>query len=420
MLLIAKFGGTSLATNKDLIRAAERIKELQQGGAAVVAVVSAMGDRTDRLLAKAHRAVASASPRELDVIAATGELVSSAMLASVLTDMQIPARSLSGAQAGIRTNSQHQAARIKGISTAKIEALLAANIVPVVAGFQGVNDDGDTATLGRGGSDTTAAALGAALNANKCLIYTDVAGVCTADPRICPEGYPLASICYEEMLELAALGTKVLHPRAVEHAAQHNLILHVLSSFDSSQAGTIIQNRMEASMEQQPITSITYSIDDAKISVIGVPDRPGIAAQVFSAISAQNIDVDVIVQSVSSENHTTDMSFTVNQAELDLAIAACESLAAGIGARGVTHDSAVAKVSMVGAGMRGQPGVAALMFATLAEEKINIKMISTSEIKLSVIIDQDRCADAVRALHSAFELAPKPTDTLAPAAAADK
>lgn len=403
MLLILKFGGTSVANISRLRRAARRVRDALSRGAQVVAVISAMGRQTDTLLEMAHETSSSPPPRELDAIAATGEQVSSAMLATALCAMNIPARSLSGAQAGIQTDSTHGAARITEIDTTQLRNVLDSGIVPVVAGFQGVDKKGHITTFGRGGSDTTATALGVALQADECLIYTDVSGVYTADPRVCPKARKLDSLHYEEMLEMAALGAQVLHPRAVECAGRGRLALSVLSSFEDAGCGTKIRYSEEKNMEHAEITSVVYNSEEAKITLFGVPDQPGIAAKLFTAIAKLGVDVDMIVQNIGADEHT-DMSFTIHRSQIGKTVPACKLLSKKLGARGVDLDEKIAKLSVVGTSLRGHAGVAAKMFSALAKGNINIQMISTSEIKLSVIIDESKVQKAVRLLHEVFGL----------------
>ena len=403
MLLIMKFGGTSVDSIDLIHKVADRIAGKREQGHQVVAVVSAMGKQTDRLLELAGRVSATPPAREIDVIASTGELVSSALLAAALDARGINARSQSGAQAGIRTDANHTAATISATDPAGLRRLLDAGITPVVAGYQGLTPDGDVATLGRGGSDTTAAALAAALQADECQIYTDVPGVFTTDPRICPGARLLERIHFEEMLELASLGAKVLHPRSVHFAGKAGIVLRVLSSFAENPRGTRILYSMEPDMEKAPVTGIALNTEEAKITIRRLPDQPGVAAKLFGRIAEQGINVDIIVQNIG-DDRATDVSFTVNRSQTEKATGAARSIAGELGAGSVESDARVAKVSAVGVGMRASSGTAARFFATLAEAGINVQMISTSEIRISVIIDEGQANDAVAALHRAFGL----------------
>ncbi len=405
--IVVKFGGTSLGSIKLMHRAADIVLRHKQQFANVVVVVSAMGDQTDFLLDLFYEASSIPNLRELDVIASTGELVSAALFASILQSKGAASRSLSGAQALIKTDDNHGNSRITDIDVRNIDNLLEQGEIPVIAGYQGVTTQGEVTTLGRGGSDTTAAAIGAALQATQCFIYTDVKGIYTADPRICPEARLLDSIHFKEILELAALGTKVLHPRAVEFAGRHGLIMKVLSAFDEQHnPGTNIIFTSENDMEQPQVTGITYNIEEAKITLRSVPDRPGVAAELFSAIAEHGIDVDVIVQNIGAEGHT-DISFTVHRSQLERAVATLDVIAPKLDCPTVETTTNVAKLSIVGVGMRGHAGIAAQMFKSLAEAKVNILMISTSEIKISAIIDDSFVLDAVRKLHLDFGLEAK-------------
>ncbi len=398
-----KFGGTSLGSIDLILHAAQRIAAARSQGHDVVAVVSAMGKQTDHLLELAQRVSAAPPPREIDAIAATGELVSSGLLAAALDSIGVKSLSQTGAQAGISTDGNHTAAMISATDPEPLRKLLEGGTVPVVAGFQGAAPDGSTATLGRGGSDTTAAAIGAALRADECLIYTDVPGIFTADPRICPKARLLERINYEEILELASLGARVLHPRAVQFAGRAKLVLRVLSATAEKPTGTRILYTPEPDMEHSAVTGIAYNLEEAKITVRKVPDRPGVAAELFGRIASLGIDVDIIVQNVG-DNDTTDMSFTVHRTQTEKAAAAAQAVAAKHGAGSVETDAKVAKVSAVGIGMREHAGIAAKFFGTLAQSGINIQMISTSEIRISVIIDEVQATAAVQALHTAFGL----------------
>ena len=401
-LVVQKYGGTSVADAGRIQHVARRIAARVEAGDRVVATVSAMGDTTDELIALARAISDDPRPREMDVLLSTGETVSSTLLSMALHKLGPDAISLSGAQAGIRTDAVFGRARISGIDTARIERELAAGRVVIVAGFQGASDDFDITTLGRGGSDTTAVALAAALEADRCEIYTDVAGVYTADPRICPRARPLRDIGYEEMLELVTTGVRVMHSRAVEIGELYGVAILVASTFDLEAPGTLI--REEATMEQaNKVRGIAHEDDIAKITVRGVPDKPGIAAHLFSPLAEASISVDTIVQNASVEK-LTDMTFTVDRGDLERALRVVESLLPLIEAREVIADADFGSVSIVGTGMATSPGYAARMFQTLFEHGINIELISTSEIRITCIVRAGQVADAVRALHDAFAL----------------
>ncbi|MDA0256372.1 MAG: aspartate kinase [Chloroflexi bacterium] len=403
-LAVQKFGGSSVADADKIRRVARRIAARVEAGDRVVAVVSAMGDRTDELIALATEVTAEPRPRELDVLLSTGEVVSSTLLSMALHDHGLDAVSLSGAQAGIRTDAVFGRARIAGIDTARIERELAAGRVVIVAGFQGVSAsaDLDVTTLGRGGSDTTAVALAAALGADSCEIYTDVAGVYTADPRICPRARPLADVGYDEMLELATTGARVMHARAVEVGALHGVEIRVASTFDEDAPGTRIH--AETTMEQaNKVRGIAHQSRVGRVTVRGVPDRPGIAARLFTPLADAGVSVDTIVQNVSTEQ-LTDMTFTVAASDLDLALRTVQGALAELGAAAVVGDSDVGSVSIVGTGMASSPGFAAAMFRTLHEHEVNIELISTSEIRITCVVDAEKVPEAVRALHDAFSL----------------
>ena len=401
-LVVQKYGGTSVADAGRIQHVARRIAARVEAGDRVVATVSAMGDTTDELIALARAISDDPRPREMDVLLSTGETVSSTLLSMALHELGPDAISLSGAQAGIRTDAVFGRARISGIDTARIERELAAGRVVIVAGFQGASDDFDITTLGRGGSDTTAVALAAALEADRCEIYTDVAGVYTADPRICPRARPLRDIGYEEMLELVTTGVRVMHSRAVEIGELYGVAILVASTFDLEAPGTLI--REEATMEQaNKVRGIAHEDDIAKITVRGVPDKPGIAAHLFSPLAEASISVDTIVQNASVEK-LTDMTFTVDRGDLERALRVVESLLPLIEAREVIADADFGSVSIVGTGMATSPGYAARMFQTLFEHGINIELISTSEIRITCIVRAGQVADAVRALHDAFAL----------------
>ena len=396
-----KFGGTSVATPARIRRVARRVAGTRESGYDVVVVVSAMGDTTDRLVSLADRVTREPPEREMDTLLSAGETITAPLLAMALQAMGVRALSLAGWQAGIRTSRAHTRARIVDVVPTRVVEELARGNVVVVAGFQGVNEAFDVTTLGRGGSDTTAVALAAELKASLCEIYTDVPGILTADPRIVPNARCLPSISYEEMLDLASLGARVMHPRAVEIAELYNIPLHVRSSF-SDEPGTLITRESKVE-ERNRVRAIAQEEDVAKLTVVGVPDRPGIAAAVFMPLAESGINVDVILQNVSRHG-VTDLSFTVHQREAAAAEKMLKKIARDIGADGVMSDTSIAKVSVVGTGMLGQPGIAAKMFKSLADAKINIQMISTSEIRITCIIDRGSTKDAVRALHRAYEL----------------
>jgi aspartate kinase len=398
-LIVQKYGGTSVGDPLRIQRVAARVAARRAAGDSLVVVVSAMAGETNRLVALAHEMAGEPDRRETDVLIATGEQVTVALLAIALNDAGCQAVSFLGHQVRIATDSSFGKARIKSIDGTRITAALAAGRVVVVAGFQGADLDDNITTLGRGGSDTSAVALAAALHADGCEIYTDVEGVFTSDPRLCPHARKLARISYDEMLELASLGAKVLQIRSVEFAKRYGVPLHVRSSFTDSEGTWVVQE--EASMEDVLVSGVTYDRDEAKITLVRVPDQPGLAARVFGPIADANISVDMIIQNASADG-TTDLTFTVPKADFRQALGLIEANAVAIGAVGVKTDQHVAKVSIVGLGMRSHAGVAAKMFRTLAEVGINIQMISTSEIKTSVVIDAKFVELAVRVLHDAF------------------
>ncbi len=399
-LIVQKYGGSSVADAERIRSVARRVAESARGNQLVV-VVSAMGKTTDGLLGLAQQITPAPDPRELDMLLATGEQVTIALLAMALQDLGVRARSLTGPQVGIRTDSGHTKARITQIGAERVRQSLDAGEVAVVAGFQGLSETDEITTLGRGGSDLTGVALAAALKADVCEIYTDVDGVYTADPAIVPDARKLGRVAYDEMLEMASLGARVLQARSVEFAKKYGVTVHVRSSFKPD-PGTLV-TKEEQGMEEVVVTGVTHDRSQAKISILRVPDRPGIAAQVFGAIAATNVVVDMIVQNISRDGYT-DMSFTMPRGDHARAVSTLESIARGIGAQGVVHDERVAKVSIVGVGMRSHSGVAAKMFTTLAQEGINIQMISTSEIAVSCVIEDKYAELAVRALHDAFEV----------------
>jgi aspartate kinase len=402
-LIVQKYGGTSVGSVERIKSVARRVARWKAKGHDVVVVVSAMAGETNRLIALAKDVQASPEPRELDVVMATGEQVTIGLLALALFDIGLKARSYTGAQVRIRTDSVHTKARIMGIDEAAIRKDLAAGVVVVVAGFQGVDDAGNVTTLGRGGSDTTGVAIAAALKADECQIYTDVDGVYTTDPRVVPEARRLRTVTFEEMLEMASLGSKVLQIRSVEFAGKYRVRLRVLSSFEEEGEGTLITFEEDENMEQANISGIAFERDEAKITILGVPDRPGIAYQILGPIGDANIDVDMIVQNVSHDG-STDFSFTVHRVDYQKALKVLEPVVKHVKARGVEGGDKIAKVSVVGVGMRSHAGIASTMFRTLAEEGINIEMISTSEIKISVVVNEKYVELAVRALHKAFGL----------------
>ncbi|WP_373332529.1 aspartate kinase [Thiopseudomonas alkaliphila] len=401
-LIVQKFGGTSVGSTERIEQVAAKIKQFRADGHDIVVVVSAMSGETNRLLALAQQITEKPSKREMDVMVSTGEQVTIALLSMALIKQGVPAVSFTGAQIPLVTDSEFSKARILSIDESKVRAQLHAGKVVVVAGFQGVDEQGNITTLGRGGSDTTAVALAAALKADECQIYTDVDGVYTTDPRVVPQAKRLEQITFEEMLEMASLGSKILQIRAVEFAGKYNVPLRVLHSFQEG-AGTLITLDDEDSMEQPVISGIAFSRDEAKLTIRGVPDTPGVAFKILGPVSAANIEIDMIVQNVAKDN-TTDFTFTVNHLDYDKALEVLNSVATSIGAREVAGTTNIAKVSIVGVGMRSHAGVASCMFEALAKENINIQMISTSEIKVSVVVEEKYLELAVRALHTAFDL----------------
>jgi len=403
-LIVQKYGGTSMGSPERIRSVAKRVACFHAQGHQVIVVVSAMSGETNRLIALAKDIQPVPDPRELDVVISTGEQVSIGLLAMALKGIGVPARSYTGAQIRILTDSAFNKARILSIEEERFRADLAVGMVIVAAGFQGVDADGNVTTLGRGGSDTTGVALAAALKADECQIYTDVDGVYTTDPRIVPEARKLDTITFEEMLEMASLGSKVLQIRSVEFAGKYKVKLRVLSSFEEEGEGTLITvDEDRQNMEQPIISGIAFNRDEAKLTVLGVPDRPGVAYQLLGPIADANIDVDMIIQNVGRDG-ATDFSFTVNRSEFEKAKAILEGVRQHIGAREIDGDNKVCKVSAVGVGMRSHPGIASKMFRVLAEEGINIRMISTSEIKISVVLDEKYLELAVRVLHKAFDL----------------
>ncbi|MEQ1601975.1 MAG: aspartate kinase [Methylophilaceae bacterium] len=406
-LIVQKYGGTSVANPERIRNLANRVARYKALGHQIVVVVSAMSGETNRLLSLAKELMPEPDPRELDVMVATGEQVTVSLTAMALMELGLKAKSYTGAQVRILTDNAYTKARILSIDEHNIRADLDAGYVVVVAGFQGVDEQGNITTLGRGGSDTTGVALAAALKADECQIYTDVDGVYTTDPRVVPEARRLKSITFEEMLEMASLGSKVLQIRSVEFAGKYKVKLRVLSSFEEDGEGTLItfeENEGDGTMEQPIISGIAFNRDEAKVTILGVPDRPGIAHQILGPIADANIDVDMIIQNVSADG-TTDFTFTVNKGDMNKALGILkDKVQAVIGAREINGNDKIAKVSVVGVGMRSHVGIASQMFRTLAEEGINIGMISTSEIKISVVIDEKYLELAVRVLHKAFDL----------------
>lgn len=406
-LIVQKYGGTSVGSVDRIRNLARRVARYRGMGHQVVVVVSAMSGETNRLIALAKEIMPEPCPRELDMVISTGEQVTIGLTAMALMDLGLKAKSYTGAQVPILTDDAYTKARIESISEENIRKDLDAGYVVVVAGFQGVDANGNITTLGRGGSDTTGVALAAALKADECQIYTDVDGVYTTDPRVVPEAQRLNTITFEEMLELASQGSKVLQIRSVEFAGKYKVKLRVLSSFEEDGDGTLITFEDELkdnAMEQPIISGIAFNRDEAKVTVLGVPDTPGIAYRILGPIADANIDVDMIIQNVGADG-TTDFTFTVHKNELNKALAILrDQVQTSIGAREIIGDDKIAKISVVGVGMRSHVGIASQMFRTLAEEGINIKMISTSEIKISVVVEEKYLELAVRVLHKAFGL----------------
>ncbi len=400
-LFVYKFGGTSVGSVERIKAVAEKIRKVCEQGNQIVVVVSAMSGETNRLTALANEMQAQPNDREMDVLLSTGEQVTMSLLSMALHDLACPACSYTGGQVKILTDNTHTKARIKEIDDVKIKTDLENGKVVVVAGFQGIDEKGNITTLGRGGSDTTAVALAAALKAKECHIYTDVDGVYTTDPRIEPKARRLASITFEEMLEMASLGSKVLQIRAVEFAGKYNVALRVLSSFKEG-SGTLITYE-ESQMESALISGIAFNRDEAKLTITGVPDLPGVASKILCPVADSNIEVDMIIQNIAADS-TTDFTFTVHRNDYQQSKKILEQVCQNLGAKEVTGDDSIVKISIVGVGMRSHSGIASNMFKTLAEEGINIRMISTSEIKISVVVDEKYLELAVRALHKAFDL----------------
>ncbi len=402
-LIVQKYGGTSVGSPERIKNVAKRVAAARQEGHDVVVVVSAMSGETNRLVALAHEMQEFPDPRELDVVLATGEQVTIGLLAMALKNIGVEAKSYTGWQVAVKTDTAHTKARIEDIDSDKMRADLAQGKVVIVAGFQGINSVGDISTLGRGGSDTSAVALAAALKADECQIYTDVDGVYTTDPRVVPEARRMDTITFEEMLELASLGSKVLQIRSVEFAGKYQVRLRVLSSLTEGGNGTLITFEEDQNMEKAVVSGIAFDKNQARINVRGVPDKPGIAYQILGAVADANVDVDMIIQNVGTEG-TTDFSFTVPRGDYKPTLDLLGSLKDSIGASEVSGDDAVCKMSIVGLGMRSHVGVAARMFHALASENINIQMISTSEVKVSVLIDEKYMELATRVLHKEFGL----------------
>ena len=399
-LLVQKFGGTSLEDANRIEVVADIIAKTILEGNKVAVVLSAMGEETDRLIDLAKSIHAEPNPREYDALVSTGEQISVALMAMALSKRNLKAKSYTAYQLGIKTNKTHGRARIVDVKVDKLKKQLKKGVIPVITGFQGLNDEGDITTLGRGGSDTTGVAIAVALQADECQIYTDVDGVFTTDPRICTKARLLDQISFDEMLELSSTGTKVLQLRAVEYASKHDMPIRVLSSFSESK-GTLVEEKEDM---ERPVISGLSSIDtEAKLTIRGVPDLPGVAAKILGPVSDADIDVDVIVQNISADN-TTDFTFTVDQSDADAAKIILKETSESLGGGSIEVDDDIAKVSIVGRGMRGQSGIASKMFQALADHEINILMITTSEIKISVVIQKGLMEKAVNALHDTFQL----------------
>ncbi len=400
-LLIHKYGGTSVGTVERIHRVADKVAKAREEGHSLVVVLSAMSGETDRLIKLAHEVTNNPDEREMDMLLSTGERVTIALLAMELRGRGIDARSFTGRQVGIMTDGAHTQARITRVTADRIREALKQGIIPIVAGFQGINEQSDVTTLGRGGSDLTAVALAGALKADRCIIYTDVDGIYTSDPNVVPGARRLDKVAYEEMLEMASLGAKVLQGRSVEIAAKFNVPLEVQSSFTEGKGTLVI--REDAAMEQVTVSGVTGDRNQAKLTIVGVPDRPGIAARIFGPIAEANIIVDMIIQNVG-QGSLTDLSFTIPRADLLKATPLVKRVAKDIDAKSVGVTESIAKVSLVGVGMRTHSGVAAKMFQVLSKEGINLMMISTSEIKISCVIEEQHLQKAMRALHTAFGL----------------
>ena len=401
-LIVQKYGGTSVGTVERIQHVADKVLKTRQQGHQVVVVVSAMSGETNRLVALASSITEKPVPRELDVLLSTGEQVTISLLAMALINKGCDAISYTGSQVHILTDSAYNKARILDIDRKRVDKDLAAGKVVIIAGFQGVDELGHITTLGRGGSDTTAVAMAAALKADECQIYTDVDGVYTTDPRVVPEARRLSRITFEEMLEMASLGSKVLQIRSVEFAGKYNVPLRVLSSFEEGE-GTLISYEDE-NMEQAQISGIAFNRDEAKITIIGVPDQPGVAYKILGPVGDANIEVDMIIQNVAPDGSTTDFTFTIHRNDYQKTLDILNKVSSELGAREVNGDNKIVKISLVGVGMRSHAGIASTMFGALAKEGINIRMISTSEIKISVVVDEKYLELGVRALHTAFGL----------------
>jgi aspartate kinase len=406
-LVVQKYGGSSVADAAAIKRVAQKIVETKRAGNQVVVIVSAMGDTTDELIDLANQVTPLPAPRELDMLLTAGERISMSLVAMAVGQLGHEARSFTGSQAGVITDSEHGRARIIDVTPGRIQEALRDGAIAIVAGFQGVSQDSkDITTLGRGGSDTTAVALAAALEADVCEIYTDVDGVFSADPRVVPHARKLNAVGYEEMLELAAGGAKVLHLRCVEYARRFDLPIHVRSSFSNNQGTWVIKERPQGDeMEQPIIAGIAHDKSEAKITVVGVPDRPGVAAAIFQTVADAAVNIDMIVQNVSAAaTGLTDISFTLPKTEGPIATSALKKVQKEIGFQNILFDDTIGKISLVGAGMRSHPGVSATLFAALAEANVNIEMITTSEIRISVVVREKDLDEAVRAVHTAFGL----------------
>ncbi|MBU4376562.1 MAG: aspartate kinase [Candidatus Omnitrophica bacterium] len=403
-IVVQKYGGSSVANAECVIRVAKRIISYKRRGFEMVVVVSAQGDTTDELIRLSRSIATSPAEREMDMLMATGEQISVALLAMAIHNLNEEAISFTGAQVGIITDSSHTKARIIDVDVARIVKELKKGKIVIVAGFQGITEEKDITTLGRGGSDTTAVALAKALKAKVCEIYTDVDGIYTTDPRIVKNAAKLERISYEEMLEMASLGAQVMHPRSIELASKFNIPLHVRSSFNNKK-GTIISGEAKM-MEKALVSGVTLNKSEAKVTICDVPDKPGIAARIFKRLANENINIDMIIQNISRTG-ATDVSFTVGEGDLQKTLRVSKEISKAIGAKGVTSDRNIAKVSVVGIGMKTHAGVAAKMFDALASKRVNIEMISTSEIKISCVIEKKKAIEAVRAIHSAFKLGKK-------------
>lgn len=410
-LIVQKYGGTSVGTVERIHNVADRVAKTYRDGHQVVVVLSAMSGETDRLIKLAHEATPNPDEREMDLLLSTGERVTIALLAMALRGRGLNAKSFTGRQVGIITDSAHTKARISRVAADRIREALGKGVIPVVAGFQGINEQSDVTTLGRGGSDLSAVALAAALKAHRCIIFTDVDGVYTADPNIVPSARKIDKIAYEEMLEMASLGAKVLQTRSVEFAAKFNVPVEVNSSFKEGK-GTLV-TKEDADMEAVAVAGVTGDRNQAKVTIIGVPDRPGVAARIFVHVAQANINVDMIIQNVG-QAALTDLSFTVPRADLKKALPVIQAVAKEVEAKSVSVTESIAKVSLIGVGMRSHSGVAAKMFDVLSHEGINIMMISTSEIKISCVIDEKYLELAMRSLHAAFGLDQGPPGDLRP------